>query len=528
MATKSGNCSVGQKLPTESFENKHERRLEFHEHLRSRYNITSCRQDSPSWGREQERHSPREQEFFRRRHLWFEESGEKQVKSPPKSWRNIKYSPVKQSSSRSLLNKDQEKSGNQLSWHHNRSKTYPFDCRNAITDIFSEHLHTKTNQKDIPKSDREVQTVQETPVICLKRDTSQQTDCATSVLNGELIQLSEYLMEAHHRERKLKKKLCILQELLNVLVQTSEKSWKAQLNEDHLKCKVANLENQMFFYSQNFPKTSVKKILLEMEEHKQIYQEMAKESLQKLTDDKIITEKRLQNTQMSLVVSTDECKLWKEEYEKLKEDWMELRNEHCELKNEMNVLQSKLQWVEIQDSQCQQLQNRLQSLEKEKVELQAWNEQLQEDIELQKEQQISLQDRLRNAEEQKLKMRTQMNALQSELAALEHRSFSNFDKDTTLQVRDTDEALQSDQFQIVMEKLMTKEKECAGLKTEIELITEEYHSCQRKLQQCRNELKGTHKWKLKTRCSCWAPIFLLLFAVVLTFLFSTDVDRYLY
>ncbi|XP_063811418.1 TRAF3-interacting JNK-activating modulator isoform X2 [Pseudophryne corroboree] len=508
MATKSGECSVSHKFSPESFENKHERRLELHEILRSRYNITSCRQDNPSWGREQERHSPREQEFFRRRHLWIEESGEKRIRSPTKSNRYIKYSLVKQNSSKAFLNKDLEPlSGNELSWHHNRSKSYPFDCRNAKKDIYIDLLHARTNRNDVPKSDKGVQTVQEVPVICLKRDTSQQTDCATAVLNGELLQLSEYLMEALQRERKLKKKLCVLQELLNVLVQTSEKSWKAQLNEDHLKCKVANLENQMFFYSQNFPKTSVKKVLLEMEEHKQRYQEKAKESLQKLTDDKITTERHLQNTQMSLVVSLDECKLWKEEYENLKGEWTDLCNKHCELKNEMNVLQSKLQWVETQDSQCQQLQNRLQSLEKEKIELQAWNEQLQEDMELQKEQQASLQ---------------------AELAALEHKRLSDITKDTTLQVCDTDKLLQSDQLQVVTDQLISKEKECEGLKTEVELITEEYNLCQTKLQQCRNELKGTHKWKLKKRCCCWAPVFILMFAVVFAFYVTSHVDRYLY
>lgn len=45
---------------------------------------------------------------------------------------------------------------------------------------------------------------------------------------------------------------------------------------------------------------------------------------------------------MSLTVSTEECQLWKEEYEKLKAEWIELSNKHCEVKNETYVLQSKL------------------------------------------------------------------------------------------------------------------------------------------------------------------------------------------
>lgn len=44
----------------------------------------------------------------------------------------------------------------------------------------------------------------------------------------EIIQLSEYLKEALHRELVLKQKMVILQDLLSTLIQASDSSWKVR------------------------------------------------------------------------------------------------------------------------------------------------------------------------------------------------------------------------------------------------------------------------------------------------------------
>ncbi|CAI9623062.1 unnamed protein product [Staurois parvus] len=233
--------------------------------------------------------------------------------------------------------------------------------------------------------------------------------------------------------------------------------------------------------------------------------------------------------QMSLVVSTDDCEMWKEEYEKLKAEWSELHSKHCELENDMNVLQSKLKWVTNQEVQLQQLQNRILSLEQDRSELQACNEQLQEDCEIQKEQLSSLQARLQNAEEQKLLKQIQINSLQKGLAGLEQKSSSYITSNTGIvHFRETpDGALQNDCLHSIMEKLTSKEEECTGLKAEVDLITEEYKSCQRKLQQCREELKGNHRRKPKRRCSCWMPVLVIICAAVTAYLFSSEIEHFL-
>ncbi|XP_053562619.1 TRAF3-interacting JNK-activating modulator [Bombina bombina] len=501
---------VGQKQLDESFEEKQERRLEFHETLRNRYNITSCRQDNPSWGREQEgqEQSPRQEEFLRRRHLWADACGVKRVRSPPRCQKYVRISPGKEVIGFSFLFKEPEPSPNKdlkSSWLHN-----PDQVNNNHNLAL---LQTRNNKKDISRIEKGVQTIHESPRICIKRDSSQQTDCSIAVLNGELLQLSGYLVEALQREKKLKKKLCALQELVNALMQMSEKTWRAHINEDKLKCKVAALENQLFIYSQSFPKASVKQILLEMEEKKHNYELKVKDSLQKLTEEKLAAEKLLHNAERSLVMSTDECDLWKEEYEQLKEDWKELAIKNFELKNELHVLQSKLQWVETQDSQLQQLQNRLQRLERERIELQAKNDLLQEDSERKGEQLSSFEVRLRNAETQKLELQIKLSDLQNDVLTMKQKSSNLLQDSEGLLVDHLEErTLQNDQLRTALGKLAAKEKECEELQTELESLTVDYKSSQRKLQQCREDLKGTHRQKPERRRSFWTCVFLI-FAV---------------
>uniref|UniRef100_A0A8C5P833 TRAF3 interacting protein 3 n=1 Tax=Leptobrachium leishanense TaxID=445787 RepID=A0A8C5P833_9ANUR len=532
-AVKSPTC---HKNLQDSFEDKHERRLEYHEILRSRHNVTSCRQDSPNWGREQEKldKSPRQQEFFKRRHLHLEDSGDKHLKSPPKHQRYIKLSPLKQSLSSKDLKKSQEdSSGNPFSWHHKLSFAGPSDIKTFLPDMWNHSYPCEASLGAIKKEhtstrERGVQTIHDPPKLCVMRESSQQTDCSVAVLNEELLELSDYLKEALQREQKLKKKLSILQELLNILIQTSEKTWKVQVNEDILKCKVTKLENQLFLYSQNIPKTKVKKILLEMEEQKQRYEEKAVEFLQKLTEDRMDAERHLQSTQMSLVVSGDECELWKEEFEKLKKDWSEVTSENCELRNELHVLQSKLQWVETQDSQLQQIQNRLQSVEIESMDLQSQNDQLQEDNDLQKQQLNSMEVRLRNAEEQKLAMQLKIHDLQKEMLSLSQKTIQSVvpnSKNTPLN-HSTDEDPTSEQLHLVTEKLIAKENELSRLKSEMESLAVEYKSCKDTLQLCRENLKGIPKQKLKSRTSCWVPVFVLFVAVLTMVIISSKMEYF--
>uniref|UniRef100_A0A8C5JRB5 TRAF3 interacting protein 3 n=1 Tax=Junco hyemalis TaxID=40217 RepID=A0A8C5JRB5_JUNHY len=143
--------------------------------------------------------------------------------------------------------------------------------------------------------------------------------------------------EALHRELLLKQKMVILQELLSTLLQASEKSWQGQLNEDKLRCKLRVLENQLQACSQSYSKECVKKILIEMEDQKQTYEQKAKEALQKMLEEKLLTEQQLQNSQSPSLCL--QC---------------------SELRSELEALSQEYQWCLTRLRQCRDELNRSQ------------------------------------------------------------------------------------------------------------------------------------------------------------------------
>lgn len=124
----------------------------------------------------------------------------------------------------------------------------------------------------------------------------------------------------------------------------------------------------------------MKKVLMEMEDQKNSYEQKAKESLQKVLEEKMSAEQQLQSTQVrgccvvlatggpgrlwesaaqlqgapgttlslalpqrSLALAEQKCEEWRSQYEALKEDWRTLGTRHRELESQLHVLQSKLQ-----------------------------------------------------------------------------------------------------------------------------------------------------------------------------------------
>uniref|UniRef100_A0A8C9UHT7 TRAF3 interacting protein 3 n=1 Tax=Serinus canaria TaxID=9135 RepID=A0A8C9UHT7_SERCA len=284
--------------PGESAEERSERRQEARERLRGRVNVTCCRASvtccrPPGLPTAT---SPRQAEFLRRRNL-AAEAGESRPGQRWTPWRKSARSP----------------SGGS-------SPPCPF---------------ASTGTQTLPSPSSAV------------TDSSQQTDWGIAVLNKEMVQLSNYLKEALHRELLLKQKMVILQELLSTLLQASEKSWQGQLNEDKLRCKLRVLENQLQACTQSYSKECMKKILIEMEDQKQTYEQKAKEALQKMLEDKLLTEQQLQNSQRSLAEMREDLALWKEHHATLKAELTKETTAHTELRNSFQALQSELQVCQL-------------------------------------------------------------------------------------------------------------------------------------------------------------------------------------
>ncbi|OXB54599.1 hypothetical protein ASZ78_004039 [Callipepla squamata] len=296
--------------------------------------------------------------------------------------------------------------------------------------------------------------------------------------------------EALHRELLLKQKMVILQELLATLLHASEKSWQGQLNEDKLKCKLRALENQLQACTQSYSKECVKKILIEMEDQKQTYEQKAKEALQKMLEDKLQAEQQLQNSQRCLAVTKEDLALWKEHYTMLKSEWAQMAKAHNELKSNVHALQSQLQHMAAQNEElCQALD----LLQQEHTELQQHADTLQQDKQLQAKHIHSIEDQVFTTQTPPL---TAAKEMQNALS--EHP-------------KEKAEENLRDEMQKRTSQLTAKEKECQELRAELDALSEEYRCCLSCLRQCRQELNQSQT--VKRQRGNWLPLLLAVIAM---------------
>ncbi|XP_036058376.1 TRAF3-interacting JNK-activating modulator isoform X4 [Onychomys torridus] len=419
MISSDPKSSSGLARWVESYEAKCERRQETRESRRCRRNETTCRQPGKLL-RTQHRERlqrARQLQFFRRRNLEEEKKGQAKEQGPSRKidGRTGLVTVLKES-----LPGDNKTSfpGQQVtgtcsavspSLHHSSSS-----IQRDLDGLHSSHMtafppQDSANKKPL-RQHRGTQTKAEEAQTTVKNDASQQTNCGVAVLDKDIIQLSEYLKEALQRELILKQKMVILQDLLPALTRASDSSWKGQLNEDKLKGKLRSLENQLYTCMQKYTPWGMKKALLEMEDQRSSYEQKAKESLQKVLEEKMNAEQQLQSAQLSLALAEQKCGEWKSHYEALKEDWRALGDQHRELESQLHVLQSKLQGANSRDSQMNQA---LQRLENEHQELQAKIERLQGDREQQSSDTQDLQDQLKRSEEERQVLVSRVQQLQS-------------------------------------------------------------------------------------------------------------------
>ncbi|KAK2521882.1 Traf3ip3 [Columba livia] len=366
----------------ESYDEKCERRHEMRENLRRRNNVTTCRHLGR--GPEGSPQSPRHREFLRRRNL-ASDAGRTSLGQEPGG--HVPMGPSLRV----------EPGAPVLPQHPQSCPTFP-----PARSLLGLSVPLGILAETIPRRGASVNT-QGTQTLTNPstgvKDSSQQTDCGIAVLNKEMLQLSNYLKEALHRELLLKQKMVILQELFSTLLQASEKSWQGQLNEDKLKCKLRALENQLQACTQSYSKECVKKILVEMEDQKQTYEQKAKEALQKMLEDKLQAEQQLQNSQRSLAATREDLTFWKEHYTTLKAELTKVTTAHTELQNSFHVLQSELQQTSAQKEQLEQALGVLQS---EHTVLRQRASALRDDNHLKAEHISTIEDKLQKEQNQKV------------------------------------------------------------------------------------------------------------------------------
>ncbi|XP_029415312.1 TRAF3-interacting JNK-activating modulator isoform X2 [Nannospalax galili] len=481
----------------ESYEAKCERRQATRESPRSRHSETTSRQPGKAL-RTQHREQlqrARQLQFFRRRNLEVEgKSPARESGSCRRTGRGTgQVAVLKQSlpCANKTTSSGQQVAGTStevfLPLHHPSSST-----QRDVSDHHSSQAGALPQKDSATKKShrqhRGTQTKAEEVRPTIKTDASQQTNCGVAVLDKEIIQLSEYLKEALQRELVLKQKMVILQDLLPALTRASDISWK------------------------KYSPWGLKKVLLEMEDQKNSYEQKAKESLQKVLEEKMSAEQQLHSAQLSLALAEKKCEEWRSQYEALKEDWKTLGAQHRELESQLHVLQSKLQGADSRDSWMNQA---LRLLENEHQELQAKIEHLQGDRDQQSSNTQDLQDQLKKSEEEKRTLVTRVQQLQGLLQTQSlqlQEQEKLLKKDQALPVwnpklshnevepegtgKEKDWALR-DQLEKMTSQLQAKEKECKELHSELDNLSDEYLSCLRKLRHCREAMN--HKQDLPPR-----------------------------
>ncbi|NXC63546.1 T3JAM protein, partial [Aleadryas rufinucha] len=520
-----------RRRPAESYEEKSERRQEARGALRRRDNVTRCHH--PARG-----HSPRQREFLRRRNLASEAGGtppgrepEPEARTPPdpssreepRASIPLQVTPALQRSpGLSLLQpplKHRDPSQNTAKKGIVQAKMCisPQTAGSGVGTPPPPSLLISCLPSPEPRGDFSAISPSTTPHFC----------CQAA--------------EALHRELLLKQKMVILQELFSTLLQASEKSWQGQLNEDKLRCKLRVLENQLQACTQSYSKECMKKILIEMEDQKQTYEQKAKEALQKMLEDKLQTEQQLQNSQRSLAETREDLALWKEHNTALTAELTKVTTAHTELKNSFQALQSELQRA---DAQSERLSRELRALREERTELLQRASALRGDNDRQAGLISHIQDKLQKEQEQKVTLEATISHLQN---LIHNQNNQRKSQEVTVQRKDQvfttqtppltpakekqnallehpeeeEEGTQSlkDEMQKRTSQLTAKENECSELRSELEALSEEYQSCLTRLRQCRDELNRSHGSQAQR--GQWIPLLVAVAAVAIaTFLAS--------
>ncbi|TKS77494.1 TRAF3-interacting JNK-activating modulator [Collichthys lucidus] len=306
-----------QLSPVKDFDQIVEIRAEKHAHLRGRNNVTSCRSPTREFNTKlmkNELKEKRHQEFLRRRSVWSEQ-----------------VTPTRQEKGHARM----QASTSTHHWTPNSVK------ENQKLHIQSENI--------LPKK--------------IVREASVQTESGlVTVKESDVQRLAGYLQEALWREEAVKKKLAVLQESTSNLMNSSNNIWTTHCSEDLLRNKIKALEAQLQVCLQKFPKDGVKKLVLQMEKQKLVYEEKALVALQKATQEK--TEAL---TKAETMQPRQEALRWQSLYEELKLSSGQLQEIQLLSNEQLQQLHSQ---VELSRAREAELRQEALSLTQEKRELQ--------------------------------------------------------------------------------------------------------------------------------------------------------------
>ncbi|XP_066994733.2 sarcolemmal membrane-associated protein-like [Anabrus simplex] len=158
----------------------------------------------------------------------------------------------------------------------------------------------------------------------------------------DLYQLNQYLNDSLQREQLLEKKLASLQKWVESTSEASELCWKALIDEDRLLSRVENLENQLQIYSKNFPEDKLRDELRKLQEDKNRYEEVVKESIRKMLLEKTEAVQKYEDLERLLSNRETECAQLQKLKESGEQDLQELAQKYNQQLHHVDELSLKL------------------------------------------------------------------------------------------------------------------------------------------------------------------------------------------
>lgn len=490
-----------------NFEEKSLIRAEQHERRRGRNNATSCRSPTPEIDTKSIKNELREKrqlQFLKRRSLSPEMCGlktaERQKKASPRIFNMRHLTSETENTNRHnpaangrpvILDRSPSSSRWPIKDQRPASETHDSNKLKGKSTVNMRTIKTIRSERVQQRLTQQSEFIQ---VQKMLREAGVQTESGfITVKETDLEKLADYLQEALWREEILQKKLASLQDSTANLMNSSDKIWTSRCSEDLLRNQIRALEAQLHLCLQKVPKDAVKKLLLQMEKQKLIYEDKAVIALQKTTQEKTEAVTKADTLQRALNTALTEAQRWHRLYEDLKLSSEQLRLTQDQSKNQLQQLHDQLELSRRREGA---LTEELFSLKQHNQELQYNIRLLEEDNEELREEILQLRDG--GGETEELLVQQVLTSKETEQSPEAQRSSEV-----------------EEQLQCTIKKLQLREKEVEELQTELRAMEQECRSTQSRLSQCREQLRQTAHRPPTTARRCWSLSLslLLLFAV---------------
>lgn len=219
----------------------------------------------------------------------------------------------------------------------------------------------------------------------------------TAITTQELYQLSQCIQEALHREQIIENKMATLQRVVAGTQEATENNWKAMIEEDRLLNRIETLEAQLQACAKSATDDKLREEIARLQEERARYEDTAKESLQKVLQEKLEALRRVQELEYTASNLENECARLREVYDAAQKEISALAARTDKHQKEIVQLQAQLKEAEELNQAMSEektaLENQIQELQKAEQVLAAKIESLRADNDFAKEQLTAMKAR---------------------------------------------------------------------------------------------------------------------------------------